>query len=58
VLGIKKGDGVAIDMTMTAESVAVYLGIIKAGAATRLCGSVPDAAPALLRFRHRLRRHR
>ena len=42
VLGIKKGDGVAIDMTMTAESVAVYLGIIKAGAAVI---SIPDSLP-------------
>jgi acetyl-CoA synthetase len=42
LLGIRKGDGVAIDMTMTAESVAVYLGIIKAGAAVI---SVPDSLP-------------
>jgi len=29
--GFVKGDRVAIDMTMTAESVAIYLGIVKAG---------------------------
>ncbi|CAN5431817.1 AMP-binding protein [soil metagenome] len=31
--GIKPGDTVAIDMVMTANAVAIYLGIIKAGAA-------------------------
>ncbi|MFT6836412.1 MAG: acetyl-CoA synthetase, partial [Francisellaceae bacterium] len=31
-IGIKIGDRVAIDMMMTAESVAIYLGVIKAGA--------------------------
>lgn len=30
-IGIKQGDAVAIDMPMTAESVAIYLGIVKAG---------------------------
>ena len=30
-MGIKQGDAVAIDMPMTAESVAIYLGIVKAG---------------------------
>jgi acetyl-CoA synthetase len=30
-LGLSPGDAVAIDMPMTAESVAVYLGIVKAG---------------------------
>ena len=30
-IGIKQGDAVAIDMPMNAESVAIYLGIIKAG---------------------------
>lgn len=29
--GFKKGDALAIDMTMTAESVIIYLGIVKAG---------------------------
>ena len=30
-IGLKNGDPVAIDMPMTAESVAIYLGIVKAG---------------------------
>ena len=30
-MGIKQGDAVAIDMPMNAESVAIYLGIVKAG---------------------------
>ncbi|MBW8051426.1 MAG: AMP-binding protein [Cytophagales bacterium] len=30
-LGLKRGDAAAIDMIMTAEAVAIYLGIIKAG---------------------------
>ena len=30
-IGLKRGDTVAIDMPMTAESVAIYLGIVKAG---------------------------
>ncbi len=30
-IGIKQGDAVAIDMPMNAESVAIYLGIVKAG---------------------------
>lgn len=42
-LGISKGDAVAIDMTMTAESVAAYLGIIKAGA---IVISIPDSLPS------------
>jgi acetyl-CoA synthetase len=42
-LGISKGDSVAIDMTMTAESVAAYLGIIKAGA---IVISIPDSLPS------------
>jgi acetyl-CoA synthetase len=41
-LGISKGDRVAIDMAMTAESVAIYLGIIKAGAVVI---SIPDSLP-------------
>ncbi len=32
-LGLKQGDAVAIDMPMNAESVAIYLGIVKAGCA-------------------------
>jgi len=42
-LGVGKGDAVAIDMAMTAEAVAIYLGIIKAGAAVI---SIPDSLPA------------
>ncbi|NDE90012.1 MAG: AMP-dependent synthetase [Alphaproteobacteria bacterium] len=42
-LGLKKGDGVAIVMPMTAEAVAIYLGIIKAG---MVVISVPDSVPA------------
>ena len=30
-MGLKKGDSIAIDMPMTAESIAIYLGIIKFG---------------------------
>ena len=30
-IGMKRGDAVAIDMPMNAESVAIYLGIVKAG---------------------------
>ncbi len=30
-IGVKQGDAVAIDMPMNAESVAIYLGIVKAG---------------------------
>ena len=30
-IGLKPGDAVAIDMPMNAESVAIYLGIVKAG---------------------------
>ena len=41
--GIGKGDAVAIDMGMTAESVAIYLGIIKAGVAAV---SIADSLPA------------
>lgn len=29
--GFKRGDAIAVDMVMTAESVAIYLGIVKAG---------------------------
>jgi acetyl-CoA synthetase len=41
--GLRKGDGIAIDMVMTAEAVALYLGIIKAGATVI---SIPDSLPA------------
>lgn len=30
-LGLKQGDAVAVDMPMNAESIAIYLGIVKAG---------------------------
>jgi acetyl-CoA synthetase len=40
--GLRKGDAVAIDMPMTVEAVAAYLGIIKAG---MVVVSVPDALP-------------
>jgi acetyl-CoA synthetase len=30
-IGLRKGDAVAVDMVMTIESVAIYLGILKAG---------------------------
>ena len=42
-LGIKRGDGIAIDMMMTAEAVAVYLGVIKLGA---FVISIPDSLPS------------
>lgn len=42
-VGISKGDAVAIDMPMTAESVAIYLGMIKAGA---VAISIPDSLPS------------
>lgn len=32
-MGLKKGDAIAIDMPMTAEAVAIYLGIVKLGGA-------------------------
>lgn len=41
-LHVAPGDAVAIDMAMTAEAVAIYLGIIKAGAAVL---SIPDSLP-------------
>lgn len=42
-LGISRGDAVAVDMAMTAESVAIYLGIVKAGA---IVISIPDSLPS------------
>ncbi len=42
-LGFRKGDRVAIDMPMTPESVAVYLGTILAGCAV---GGIADASAA------------
>lgn len=41
-MGLEKGDAVAIDMMMTAEAVAIYLGVIKAGMAVV---SIPDSFP-------------
>jgi acetyl-CoA synthetase len=41
-VGLHKGDAVAIDMAMTAEAVAIYLGIIKMGGAVI---SIPDSFP-------------
>jgi acetyl-CoA synthetase len=47
--GIKKGDAIAIDMVMTAEAVAIYLGIVKVGAAVV---SIADSlAPAEVKKR-------
>ncbi len=40
--GLRKGDAIAIDMAMTAEAVAIYLGIIKMGGAVI---SIPDSFP-------------
>lgn len=42
-LGLGKGDAIAMDMPMTAEAVAIYLGIIKAGA---VVVSIPESLPA------------
>ena len=43
-LGLRKGDRIAIDMVMTAESIAIYLGVIKVGG---VIVSIPDSlAPA------------
>lgn len=39
-LGLKKGDAVALDMSMTGEGVALYLGIVKAGLAAI---SIPES---------------
>ena len=40
--GLGRGDAIAIDMAMTVEAVAIYLGIIKAGCAAI---SIPDSFP-------------
>jgi acetyl-CoA synthetase len=42
-LGLQKGDAIAIDMMMTAESVAIYLGIILMGG---VVVSIADSFPA------------
>lgn len=48
-LGLSKGDRIAIDMVMTAESVAIYLGVIKFGG---VIVSIPDSlAPAEVKKR-------
>ncbi|MBI2967990.1 MAG: AMP-binding protein [Bacteroidetes bacterium] len=48
-MGFKKGDALAIDMLMTAEAVAVYIGIIKAGC---IVVSIADSlAPAEIQKR-------
>lgn len=41
-LGLKKGDAVALDMAMTAEAVALFLGLVKAGVAAI---SIPESFP-------------
>ncbi|MBL4657814.1 MAG: AMP-binding protein [Flavobacteriales bacterium] len=41
--GLKQGDAVAVDMVMTAESVAIYLGAVMAGCAIV---SIPDSIAA------------
>ena len=41
-MGLSKGDGVAIAMPMTAEAVAAYLGIVKAG---MVVVAIPDSVP-------------
>ena len=42
-LSLNRGDAIAIDMPMTAEAVAIYLGIVKAGC---IVVSIPDSFPA------------
>jgi len=42
--GFKTGDAIAIDMPMTMESVAIYLGIVKAG---MVAVSIADSFPSL-----------
>jgi acetyl-CoA synthetase len=41
-MGIAPGDAVAIDMAMTSDAVAIYLGMVKSGAAVV---SIPDSLP-------------
>ncbi len=41
-LGLAKGDAVAVDMAMTAEAVALYLGVLKLGG---VVVSIPDSCP-------------
>lgn len=42
-LGLAPGDAVAVDLPMTAEAVAIYLGIVKSGC---IVVSIPDSFPA------------
>lgn len=41
-IGLGRGDAIAIDMAMTAEAVAIYLGIVKVGG---VIVSIPDSFP-------------
>ena len=41
-LGLAKGDAVAVDLAMTAEAVALYLGVLKTGG---VVVSIPDSCP-------------
>ena len=51
-LGLKQGDAVAVDMPMNAESVAIYLGIVKAGCA--VVGIADSFAPDEIATRLRI----
>ncbi len=51
-IGLKQGDAVAIDMPMNAESVAIYLGIVKAGCV--VVGIADSFAPAEIATRLRI----
>jgi acetyl-CoA synthetase len=42
-LGLSPGDAIAVDLPMTAEAVAIYLGIVKSGC---IVVSIPDSFPA------------
>ena len=51
-LGLKQGDAVAVDMPMNAESVGIYLGIVKAGCA--VVGIADSFAPDEIATRLRI----
>lgn len=51
-IGLKPGDAVAVDMPMNPESVAIYLGIVKAGCA--VVGIADSFAPAEIATRLRI----
>ena len=51
-IGIKPGDAVAVDMPMNAESVAIYLGIVKAGCV--VVGIADSFAPDEIAIRLRI----